>query len=188
MKRPPLKQGDVFPAHVLRDEYGMNAENRPVIVVNPAEVPEDLKTLIPAVERWAIPCDVTRGDYFDQQSEEDIARFWYDVLPYRDRIHAWLGEQPENVAEWPDAAVHYMYFLKAHGGAWQPTEEERQQAEQRRVEWEYQRSLRDAIERGLAAFKAKDYSTVVDALQPFEDALDRVTSAKFVYARKKHEG
>jgi len=119
MKKPPLKHGDVYPSHILRDEYGMNAENRPVINVNPEEVPQDLRHLIPVVERWAIPCDVTRGDYFDSQPEDDIGEFWHDVKPFVDRINEWLDEQSQDVAEWSDAAVHYVYFLKAHSGAWQ---------------------------------------------------------------------
>ena len=122
--KKPLKAGDVYPAHVLRDEYGMNAANRPTIVVNKAEVPEALRPLIPSVERWAIPCDVTRGDYFSQQSDEDIARFWFELEPHVDAIDAWLDDQPEDVDDWPEAAVHFLYALKAHSEAWQPTEED----------------------------------------------------------------
>lgn len=185
MKRPPLKQGDVLPSHVLRDEYGMNAENRPVLRVDPAEVPEDLRHLVPAVERWAIPCDVTRGDYFDKQPEADVAAFWNDVLPFVTRIHEWLDEQSEDVARWPAAAVHYMYFLKAHGEAWQPTEEEKQRMEERRAEAMHDRSLKNAVEQGLAAFQAKDYAAVVAALAPFADELDQVVASKLAFARKK---
>jgi hypothetical protein len=81
MKKRPLKAGDIYLAHVLRDEYGMNATNRPTIIVSKKEVPETLQVLIPYVERWAIPCDVTHNDYFEQQSQEDIATFWHDVQP-----------------------------------------------------------------------------------------------------------
>ncbi len=186
-KRPPLKEGDVHPAHVLRDEYGMNAVNRPVIVVDEKEVPEALRFLIPAVERWAIPCDVTRGDYFEQQPKKDIAKFWYDVLPFVEAINAWLDSQSEDVREWPDAAVHFMYFLKAHGEAWQPTEEEKSQMAERRAAWEHGRALKNAVASGLEASKAGDYGTVVDALTPFTDELDKVTAAKLAYARRKTE-
>ena len=53
--RRPLKPGDVYPAHVLRDEYGMNADNRPYFKVIVDDVPGPLRELIPYVERWAIP-------------------------------------------------------------------------------------------------------------------------------------
>jgi hypothetical protein len=188
MKRPPLKSGDVYPADVLRDEYGMNAANRPVFTVEPAEVPEPLRFLIPSVERWAIPCDVTRGDYFAQQPEEDIAAFWHDVRPYVDEVHRWLDSQPANVGDWPRAAIHFMYFLKAHSEAWQPTPEEQQQMRERQAHWAHQQSLEKAIASGTQAFAAKDYPAVVAALEPFAAELDRIVAAKLVYARKRMIG
>ena len=186
-RKRPLKAGDIYPAHILRDEYGMNAANRPEIVVNQAEVPEGLRFLIPAVERWAIPCDVTRGDYFDQQPEVDVAKFWYDVRPHVDAVNQWLDTQPDDVGKWPEAAVHFMYLLKAHSEAYQPTEEEKRQCEERRAAWEHERSLKEATARGLAAFKNKDFAAVIDALAPFEGELDKITAAKLGYARKKME-
>lgn len=187
-KRPPLKQGDVYPAHVLRDEYGMNAANRPVIVVDEKEVPEAQRFLIPTVERWAISCDVTRGDYFEQQPKEDIAKFWYDVLPFVESIKNWLDSQPEDVREWPDAAVHFMYFIKAHREAWQPTEEEVRQMSDHRAAWVHVSALKKAVASGLEAFKARDYETVVNTLTPFTDELDKVIEAKLAYARRKTGG
>ena len=44
--------------------------------------------------------------------------------------------------------------------------------------------LQEAIERGLEAFKAKDYKTVVDCLSQYVDELDKVTRAKLAYALK----
>jgi hypothetical protein len=80
--RKPLKSGDIYPAHILRDEYGMNAENRPYFKIAEKEVPERLHESIPLVERWAIKCDVTREDYFDHQPKQDIANFYYAVEPF----------------------------------------------------------------------------------------------------------
>jgi hypothetical protein len=186
--RPPLKPGDVYPAHVLRDEYGMNAANRPIIHVDAAEVPESLRDLIPLVERWAIPCDVTRGDYFAHQPEEDVARFWHDVLPRAAAINAWLDSLSQNVQRWPAAAVHFMYFLKAHSEAWQPTPEEKKEIERRRSAWEHGRALKDAVRCGDHAFKAQDYPAVVHALEPFAAELGPVMAHKLAYARKKITG
>jgi len=183
--RRPLKSGDVYPADVLRDEYGMNAENRPYFKVAAADVPESLRELIPYVERWAIHCDVTRGDYFDKQPEEDIAAFYYEVLPFIDRIRAWIGEQPENVADWPDAAVHYMYFLKAHAEAYQPTEEELRERAERHATWQHERDLKAAISEAEDAFRSKDYERVVRLLSPFDGELEKVIATKLAFARKK---
>lgn len=183
--RKPLKAGDVYPAHVLRDEYGMNAENRPYFKVVVDDVPEPLRELIPHVERWAIPCDVTRGDYFDQQPEEDVADFYHTVLPFTDQINAWLDEQSDDVSEWSDAAVHYMYFLKAHDEAYQPTEEEIQARNERHAQWQHERALESAVTEAEECFRSKDYARVVQLLSPFENELEKIQATKLAFARKK---
>jgi hypothetical protein len=183
--RRPLKSGDVYPAHVLRDEYGMNAENRPYFKVVVDEVPEPLRGLIPYVERWAIPCDVTRGDYFDKQPEGDVAEFYHTVLPFVGQINAWLDQQPKDVADWPEAAVHYLYFLKAHGEAYQPTPEELAFREKRHAEWEHRMALKAAVTEAEEAFRAKDYARVVELLSPFEGELETILATKLNLARKK---
>ncbi|HAW28200.1 MAG TPA: hypothetical protein DCY03_08790 [Planctomycetaceae bacterium] len=181
----PLKSGDVYPAHILRDEYGMNADNRPYFKVIVEDVPIELRELIPFVERWAIPCDVTRGDYFENQPEEDVADFYYRVLPFTDQIEAWLDEQPADVNDWPEAAVHYMYFLKAHSEAYQPTEEEKKAHARRLLEWEHLQAFNSAVSESEEAFKLKDYARVVQLLSPFEDELLKISATKLKLARKK---
>ncbi len=115
---PPLKPGEVHAAEVFRDVYGFTAESAPKIIVVSDEVPEAFQHLIPLVERWAIACDVRRGDYFDQQSEDEIQSFYTRVEPYVDPINEWLDGQDDDVEKWPEAAVHFMYFLKSHCDAY----------------------------------------------------------------------
>lgn len=55
--------------------FGAVAENRLAIAINPVEVPEGFRHLIPYVERWAIGCDVTRSDCMDKQPQADIDDF-----------------------------------------------------------------------------------------------------------------
>lgn len=183
--RRPLKAGDVYPSHVLRDEYGMNAENRPYFKVVVDDVPEPLRILIPYVERWAIPCDVTRGDYFDKQSEEDIADFYHTVRPFVDQVHAWLDEQPDDVGDWCDAAIHFMYLLKAHAESYQPTAEELAARKREIEEWKHQRAREEAISAAEKAFQSRDYAQVVYLLSPFEAELEKIQLAKLTLARKK---
>jgi hypothetical protein len=180
-----FKHGDIYPAHVLRDQYGMNAENRPFFKVAEEEVPEGLRELIPQVERWAIPCDVTRHDYFYSQPEQDISDFYHAVLPYVDLIHAWLHAQPKNVADWPRAAVHYMYFLKAHSEAYQPTEDELQARAERLAARQHTRELEGAIAAAEDAFRSKNYNLVVRLLAPFDRELDKIWTARLALARNR---
>lgn len=69
----PLREGDVYPSHVLRDQFGMNAENRQYFTINENEVPNNLHAVIPIAERWAISCDVTRGKEEWEHKQRRIA-------------------------------------------------------------------------------------------------------------------
>ena len=97
-------------------KLGFTAENRPKISVVPSEVPEQFHCLIPYAERWAIRCDDTRGDYFEKQLKPDIRDFFYAVEPYGDAIEKWMFSFGD-VSDWPKAADHFMYMLKAQAEA-----------------------------------------------------------------------
>ena len=94
---------------------GATAENRPTITVNRADVPEQFQHLIPYVERWAIGCDVIRGDYFDKQPQADIDAFYQAVLPHLDALNKWVDTLPRN-----DAKLDFITMLKAHCEATPP--------------------------------------------------------------------
>jgi len=111
---------------------GFTAESRPVIHVDPQEVPASLRDLVPLAERWAIACDVRRGDYFEKQPEEDIRNFWVAVQPHCQEINNWLDSMPSSTKAWPRAAIHFMYMLKAHSEATPPEEVARLREEARK--------------------------------------------------------
>jgi hypothetical protein len=111
---------------------GFTAESRPVIHIEPQEVPATLRHLVPLAERWAIACDVRRGDYFEKQPEKDIRDFWVAVEPHRGEINHWLDTMPASTKEWPKAAIHFMYMLKAHLEATPPEEWARLREEARK--------------------------------------------------------
>ena len=103
---------EIGPASEMQKKYGWFAENRPIFHVNETEVPEGLRALIPYVERWAIACDVTRHDYFAKQTDDDVRELFRVVAPHQAAINNWLDELGA-VEHWPQAAVHFMYLLKA---------------------------------------------------------------------------
>jgi hypothetical protein len=121
---------------------GATAENRPTITVNRADVPEQFQHLIPYVERWAIGCDVIRGDYFDKQPQTDIDDFYETILPHWEALTAWVLESPQT-----DAKLNFMVMLKAYSEAVPPPSPEeiaairRRWAEEREAKREYWRQI-----------------------------------------------
>ena len=104
------REFEIGPASELQQKFGWNAENRPVIFVEASDVPPPLRDLIPFVERWAIPCDITRHDYFDNQPEADVREFARVVGQREKQVNAWLDSTQGN---WSEAGYQFMYLLKA---------------------------------------------------------------------------
>jgi len=188
MSKKELKEFDVLPANVLRDEYGFNAENRPQIKVNRAETPVEFHDLIALVEKWAIPCDVTRHDVFEVEGEEAVASFYYKALPFVDGINSWLDSLSDDVTKWSEAAVSFMYFLKAHDEAYQPTDEEILEREKRFQAHRIALKKERDIAAGLEAFKNKDYKLVRELMSEYENQIEGSILAKFKLACKKCNG
>jgi hypothetical protein len=107
---PATGEFDIGPGSELLKKYGWYAENRPIIHVKRSEVPENLRNLIPYVERWAIACDITRHDYFEKQPKRGVREFSKTVGRREAEINAWLDEID---GEWPEAAYQFMYLLEA---------------------------------------------------------------------------
>ena len=101
---------DIGPASNLQRKYGWYAENRPLIRVDAGEVPPTLLDLIPFVERWAIPCDMTRHDYFDNQPEADVRELARVVGRREQAVNAWLDSTQSERSE---VNFQFMCLLKA---------------------------------------------------------------------------
>ena len=110
-RRSRPKTGEIAPAHVLQEKYGLYAENRPAIKLDPAKVPEDLRHLIPLAEKWGIGDDIIRNDLIDKSTEAEKQEL-HDALyePY-ERITAWLNGFGGDAM--PDEAATFMYMQGA---------------------------------------------------------------------------
>ena len=181
----PLKSGDVHPAHVLRDVYGKNASNRPTIVVDPAEVPSHLRMAIPLVERWGIPCDVTRNDYIDCQPESVVAAFYTDAAKFVPAIRDWLSSLPADFTTRPAAATQFVYLLKAFEEAHRPSAETLAERRRRQEITLHADRQKDAVTEADAAFAARNYERVVEILSPFAETLDAGRTRKLLFAKKR---
>src|SRR4051794_24333229 len=96
-------------------KLGVNAESRTYFTIEEEMVPVQFRSLIPYAVRWAISCDVRRGDYFEKQSPEDIADFYRAVTPQLDALNRWVDEPPFEV---PKTA--FLIMLKAYSEAAPP--------------------------------------------------------------------
>ena len=101
------RRHDIRPASELQREFQLYAENRPVIRLDPSQVPPNLRHLVPLAEKWGIGDDIIRGDYIDRVNDA-AKRELHDSFygPYEE-ISAWLssfGDRPMS-----DEAAAFMY-------------------------------------------------------------------------------
>ncbi|MGE0455811.1 MAG: hypothetical protein AB7O37_19015 [Vicinamibacteria bacterium] len=102
----------ILPASELQQQYGLYAENRPAIRLDPRKVPAELRDLVPLAETWGIGDDIIRFDLV-QKAPESAQRELMDGLDGRtDAVQAWLRSQPEGTAL-SDEAAAFMSMLSA---------------------------------------------------------------------------
>ena len=108
----------IAPAGELKEMYGATAENRPVIEIDPSQVPEDLRDLIPMAEMWGIGDDVIRSDFEEKASEEEKERFKEALTGRTTRITEWLDSFGDELMS--EEAGTFMYMLEAldESGLW----------------------------------------------------------------------
>jgi hypothetical protein len=83
---------DIAPASDLQRHFGLYAENRPVIHLDPALVPSDLRHLIPLAEKWGIGDGIIRTDLIYKSSDSE-----------KRELHDALYEPFERITEWLDS-------------------------------------------------------------------------------------
>lgn len=97
----------VLPAAEMRAKYGLTAENRPTIVLNPANVPASLRHLIPLAEQFGVSDDLIRDDVVKKSPLDDVERMRSVVEAHNAAFDEWLAG-PEAESRTPSA--EYIAF------------------------------------------------------------------------------
>jgi hypothetical protein len=84
-------QFGVAPAREWRHRYGLTAENRPTIKLDPEAVPKDLWHLIPLAEYWGVSDDLIRDDIVRRADPEARQALIAAVSTHEDALEAWLA-------------------------------------------------------------------------------------------------
>lgn len=107
-KKPkPDARWEVLPAGEMRRKYGLYAENRPVVKLDPKRVPEQLRELIPLAEKFGISDDLIREDFFAKTPKSELTKLKRTLSKYDDFLDEWLAG-PE--ADGPSFSDEYIAF------------------------------------------------------------------------------
>jgi hypothetical protein len=81
----------IAPAAELQRKYGLYAENRPVIRLDPERVPSNLRPLISLAEKWGIGDDIIRNDYIGKASDAEKRELHDAFYEPFEQVTAWLN-------------------------------------------------------------------------------------------------
>ena len=107
MARKQESRFEVLPAGEMRTKYGLTAENRPTIRLNPTAVPAALQSLIPLAEQFGVGDDLIREDIVAKTSAAELAAMRAAVESEADAFDDWLAG-PE--AAGPEFSPEYIAF------------------------------------------------------------------------------
>jgi hypothetical protein len=122
-RRPTMRLGEILPSVVMKEKYGLYAENRPTIRLDSSKVPEPLRDLIPMAEKWGIGDDIIRADFEEKATEKDKGEFQNALRGRTADVTAWLDSfdtGPDSPNAMTEEAVCFMYMLEAldESGLW----------------------------------------------------------------------
>lgn len=98
---------EVLPAEEMRNRYGLFAENRPTVSLNPVNVPTALQSLIPFAEYFGVSDDLIRSDVLRKAPPEKLQEMREAVHRHEMDLEAWLAGP---AAEGPNYSAEYIAF------------------------------------------------------------------------------
>jgi hypothetical protein len=111
MRKNRVRYGEILPAGDMKDKYGLIAENRPTITIDPSQVPQNLRDLVPMAEFWGVGDDIIRADIEEKASDEQKQELRAKLAGRATDVNAWLNSFGDR--EMSDEAGHFMYMLEA---------------------------------------------------------------------------
>jgi hypothetical protein len=98
---------EVMPAGEIRRRYGLTAENRPAISLDPSAVPTALRHLIPLAEQFGVSDDLIRADIVAKTPAAELAAMRMMVETHNSAFDEWLAG---SAASGPDFTAEYIAF------------------------------------------------------------------------------
>lgn len=90
---------DVGAVAELRKKYGLSLKKWRKQQLNSANVPDELRPLIPLAEFWGITDDIVRAELLEKVSENDVLHLRQTLKPFIKILELWLCDK-RRAATW----------------------------------------------------------------------------------------
>jgi hypothetical protein len=114
---------EVLRAGEMRAKYGLTAENRPEIHLDPSRVPDGLRHLIPLAERFGISDDLIRDDFLAKTPKAELLEMKKIVYQHQDLFERWLAGPQSSGPTFSDEYVAFTCLLMSADSVQEPREE-----------------------------------------------------------------
>lgn len=103
----------VMPAGEMRKKYGLTAENRPIVRLDPEKIPEKLRPLLPWAEKFGIGDDLIREDVVIKTPKQVLGEFRRIVALHEDLLEEWLCGPESAGPRYSDEFLAFSCMLMA---------------------------------------------------------------------------
>jgi hypothetical protein len=90
VRRARSRRG-IASSSAIQKQFGLYAENRPILHLDPVHVPADLRHLVPLAEKWGIGDDIIRNDLINKSSNAEKRELHDGLYAPFERITEWLA-------------------------------------------------------------------------------------------------
>ena len=111
-RHPRMKRGEILPADEMKAKYNITSNGYKPPRLDPEEVPEHLRNLLPLAAKWGICDDIIRDDFEQKASEVEKQELKNALTGKMAEITKWL-DSFEVGKLMPEEAACFMYMQLA---------------------------------------------------------------------------
>ena len=110
--KPKMRHGEILPAGEMKTKYNLTIENYQPPDLDPNQVPDDLRDLLPIAKKWGIGDDIIRDDMRQKSSTAEKRELINQLEGKTKRINNWLDTFDDD--EFTPESTAFLYLLLCH--------------------------------------------------------------------------
>ena len=110
--KPKMRHGEILPADEMKNKYNLTIENYQPPNLDPNQVPDDLRDLLPLAKKWGIGDDIIRDDMRQKSSTAEKRELIQQLEGKTQRINNWL-DTFDNDEFTPESSA-FLFLLLCH--------------------------------------------------------------------------
>ena len=107
-----MRYGEILPADEMKNRYNLTIENYQPPDLDPNQVPDYLRDLLPLAKKWGIGDDIIRDDMRQKSSTAEKRELIHQLEGKTKRIKNWL-DTFDNDEFTPESSA-FLYLLLCH--------------------------------------------------------------------------